>query len=217
MAAFFYRGRLRKDRWTKMLAQRLRPGDIALVKHADMDQLAAESLIHCGVKAVLNVDLFCRGIFPPIPVKMLLEQGVYLLEQVTPGLFELVGEGETVAIRGEAIYKHNKVIGRGKLVNYARYRELDRDSREVPGRVIDRFVINTLAYAYRERGLITGALELPVLKTRLQRRPVAVVVRGKGYREDLGVIKSTCGEEKPVLIGGMGETPCWNLVLFLTY
>lgn len=199
MAAFVYCGRLRKDRRTKLLVQRLRPGEIALVEHADMDQLAAESLIRCGAKVVLNVQPFCRGIFPPLSVEMLLKQGVHLLEHVNPTLFELVAEGEVIAVQGEVIYWRKKEIGRGELVNYDRYRELFQ--REVPSQVVDRFVINTLSYAYRERQLITGGLKLPALNTRLEKRQAVVVVRGKGYREDLRAIKSYLREKSPVLVG----------------
>ena len=130
MASFDYRGRLRKDKRTKMLVQRLRPGEIALVEHADMDRLAAEALIRCGAKAVLNIEPFSRGIFPPFPVELLLKKGVYLLEQVNPALFELVAEGEIITLRGEAIYWRGQEVGRGKRINDERFREQCRRSRD---------------------------------------------------------------------------------------
>ncbi len=201
MAPFLYRGRLRKDRRTKILVQRLRPGEIALVAHADMDCLAAEALIRCGTRVVLNTEPFSRGIFPPFPVELLLKEGVYLLERVTPALFDQVAEGEILTLRGEAIYWQGREMGRGERVNNERFQEQCRQSSRLRSRVVDRFIVNTLSYAYRERQLITGELALPVLDTRLEGRQAVVVVRGKGYREDLQAIRSYLREETPVLIG----------------
>ncbi len=201
MAVFAYCGKLKKDHQTKLLVHRLRPGDIALVEHADMDQLAAESLIRSGVKVVLNCQPFCRGIFPPSSVEILLKHGVYLLEHVNPMLFDLVAEGEMIAVREEVIYRRNQKIGRGIKVGDDYYRELRRRFQEVPSRVIDRFVVNTLSYAYQERQLITGKLVLPPLVTRLEKQQVVIVVRGKGYRDDLRALKSYLREKSPVLIG----------------
>ena len=48
-------GRARLGRKTKDLVKRLRPGDIAVIDHADLDRIAAEDLAASGVEAVVNV------------------------------------------------------------------------------------------------------------------------------------------------------------------
>ena len=48
-------GRARLGRKTKDLVKRLRPGDIAVIDHADLDRIAAEDLVASGVAAVVNV------------------------------------------------------------------------------------------------------------------------------------------------------------------
>ena len=48
-------GAVRLDRRTKNLTRRLRPGDIAVIDHVDLDRVAAEALVTCGVGGVINV------------------------------------------------------------------------------------------------------------------------------------------------------------------
>ena len=49
-----FSGIARLDRRTKRLVGRLRPGDIAIIDHVDIDRIAADSLVAVGVAAVLN-------------------------------------------------------------------------------------------------------------------------------------------------------------------
>jgi uncharacterized membrane-anchored protein len=66
---------------------------------------------------------------------------------------------------------------------------------------LDRFVTNTLHYAEKEKHLILKDLNFPELKVAVEGRPVVVVVRGIGYREDLHSLAPFLQEAKPVLIG----------------
>ena len=75
---------------------------------------------------------------------------------------------------------------------------------------LDCFVQNTLEYARKEKDLILGKLNMPLLKTAIRGKHVLVVVRGKNYKNDLRAIKSYIKEVKPVLIGvdGGGDAIC---------
>ena len=42
-------GRVRVDRRTKHLLQRVQPGEIAVIDHEDLDRIAAEGLVAAGV------------------------------------------------------------------------------------------------------------------------------------------------------------------------
>ena len=44
----------RVDRRTKNLTKRLRPGDIAVIDHVDLDRVSAEALVACEPAAVVN-------------------------------------------------------------------------------------------------------------------------------------------------------------------
>ena len=47
------KGRLKKDRKTKNLTKRLKPGDIALIAHKDLDEIAALSLVEKKMADIL--------------------------------------------------------------------------------------------------------------------------------------------------------------------
>src|SRR5512138_514746 len=57
-------GTARTDRRTKRLVGRLRPGDIAVIDHVDLDRVAADSLVVAGVAAVLNAQPSISGRYP---------------------------------------------------------------------------------------------------------------------------------------------------------
>ncbi len=194
-------GKVRKDRSTKKLLQRIRAGEIALIAHRDLDWTAAEGLVRCGVKVVLNRDSFCSGIFPPLAIKYLLQRGVHLVENLGEKVFCALAEGELVGVSGDTIHRCGFAPARGDELTAGVCEKLYERSLEQRGAVIEDFVMNTLEHAYRERGLVTGAVPLPAIRTRFQDREAVVVIRGKGFREDLRVIKNYLHEKKPVLVG----------------
>ena len=57
-------GTARKGRRTKELIKSLRPGDIAIVDHVDMDAIAAWGLVEKKVAAVVNAALPTSGRYP---------------------------------------------------------------------------------------------------------------------------------------------------------
>lgn len=195
------RGRLRKDRSTKRLVRRLRSGEIALISHRDLDWTAAEGLLHCGVRAVLNTGPFCSGLFPPAPLQQLLRRRVHLVENLGEPFFESVAEGERVTVEGGSVFCRGVEIGRGSRLTEKGCERLHRSAMMRREEITENFLVNTLDHAYRERRLITENFRFPTLKTVFQDRDAVVVVRGKGFRDDLRALQSYLREMKPVLVG----------------
>ncbi|HAA34531.1 MAG TPA: hypothetical protein DCD97_04385, partial [Firmicutes bacterium] len=75
-------GTLKMDRKTKMLCKRLKAGDIALIAHRDLDELAAQDLVEKGIKAVINADDTFSGEYPALGTSYLLQRGVFILDHV---------------------------------------------------------------------------------------------------------------------------------------
>lgn len=194
-------GKVRKDRLTKKLIQRLRAGEIALIAHRDLDWTAAEGLLRCGVRVILNRDSFCSGLFPPLALQFLMRRGVHLVENLGRQFFDEAAEGEVVGVAGDTVYRRGSAPVRGKLLTESVYERLYRKSQQQRESVVENFIVNTLDHAYRERGLVTGDLELPPVATKFKDRDAVIVIRGKGFREDLRAIKNYLLENKPVLIG----------------
>lgn len=194
-------GRVRKDRVTKRLLQRIRAGEIALIAHRDLDWTAAEGLVRCGIRVILNEDSFCSGLFPPLALQYLLRRGVHLVENLGAAFFDEIREGERISVAGGAVYRRGALLARGSPLTRDGCERLHRQSLRMRGSTIERFVMNTLDHAYRERGLVTESIEPPPIQTRFQGRDAVVVIRGKGFREDLRAIRSYLLEKRPVLVG----------------
>ena len=58
------RGPARVDTRTKSLTRRLRPGDLAVIDHLDLDRVSAEALVQCRPGAVLNAARSTSGRYP---------------------------------------------------------------------------------------------------------------------------------------------------------
>ncbi|MGI6318696.1 MAG: putative cytokinetic ring protein SteA [Dethiobacteria bacterium] len=205
-----FKGTLKKDRRTKNLCKRLQPGDIALIAHKNLDELAGQELAERGVKAVINVDNTISGEYPALGTKVLLDQGIYILDNVGENVYSLLVEGETVTIVGNSIYCGEELLGQGRVISRQFLKKkLDQAENNLKQQ-LDLFVQNTLEYARREKDLILKNLDIPDIKTRLAGKHVLIVVRGKNYKKDLQAIRSYIREVKPVLIGvdGGGDALC---------
>ena len=73
-------GTARLGRRTKHLVKRLRPGDIAVIDHVNIDRIAAEELIATGVRAVLNASESSDGRYPNAGPLMLARAGIRLID-----------------------------------------------------------------------------------------------------------------------------------------
>ena len=86
---------VRVDARTKKLAKRLRAGEFAVIDHADLDRVAAESLVECRPAAVLNAAPSISGRYPNLGPGILIEAGVPLIDDLGPDIMRLK-EGQRV-------------------------------------------------------------------------------------------------------------------------
>lgn len=195
------RGTARVGRLTKQLVKRLQPGDIAVIAHRDLDAVAAESLRAARPLAVVNGESSISGRYPNEGPRLLLEAGVPVLDEVGADVVDRVVDGAPLEIRGSAVFQGQRFIGRGRWLTMAEYERRAGWGEANLRDEIRRFVDNTLAYAAREKDGLLGDLALPPLRTPLRGRHALVVVRGRGYRDDLAAVAPYVRDVKPVLIG----------------
>lgn len=195
-----YRGIVKLDHKTKNLVKRLQPGNIAVIDHRDLDEVAARSLVAAGVKVVVNVNHSISGRYPNLGPAVLQDKGVVLLDQVGEGIFGRLREGDEVEVEGNRILLHNEPVGEGVLLTGEQIQELMEKTSANLEIELDRFVENTLQYAKKEKSLILG-LQVPPVQTPLRDRHVLIVVRGQDYRADLVAIKGYIRDIRPVIIG----------------
>jgi uncharacterized membrane-anchored protein len=195
------RGRARVDARTKHLALRLRPGEIAIIAHRDLDGSCAADLIARGVAAVVNAEPSITGRYPNLGPRALLNAGVPVLDSAGPEALQLIHEGDALEIVGGDVYREGVRVCSGRTLTLEAVAERMEAAKSNVDRELRSFVENTLSYLGAEHGLLSEATQMPALDTPLSGRHVLVVVRGQGAREDLRIIRSYIRDMKPVLMG----------------
>lgn len=195
------KGRARVDRRTKNLVQRLKANEIAIIDHPDLDPVAAEALLRCRPRAVVNASSSLTGRYPNTGPLLLLRAGIPILDAVGQEIMVLVREGDEIEIVGEAVYCRGKRLAGGFLLTGKRAEELLAEAQANFPKEIASFIHNTLRYAMNEVQAVLQGLEIPPLNVDLKGRQVLVVVRGDHYREDLQAIRTYIKENRPVLVG----------------
>ena len=77
-------GPARVDARTKNLTKRLRPGDVAVISHTDLDKVSADALVVARPAAVVNADPSISGRYPNLGPQILVEAGIPLLDAAGP-------------------------------------------------------------------------------------------------------------------------------------
>ncbi len=185
---------------TKEVVKRLHPGDIAVIDHQDLDEVAAESLVAAGARAVVDAASSITGRYPNQGPKLLLAAAVPLIDTAGPGVMD-IADGEAITIKEHEIFTGGGWVASGRLLAAEQVETLLAAAREHLTGEVGAFIDNTLAYAAQERDFYAGSVELPPLRTQMRGRHVLVVVRGASYKEDLRTIDSYIREVRPVLVG----------------
>jgi uncharacterized membrane-anchored protein len=197
-------GIVRKGRRTKDLIKTLRPGDIAVVDHVDMDAVAAWGLAEKKISALVNAGLPTSGRYPNRgPIVLASEKiPVYYLPEA--GSFDRISEGHLVEISNDGCL--SQPTGLRLPIEYwspERIREESEKARGNLGAELEKFTANTLGYIKEERALLLEPVSVPPLKgvRKIAGRHAAVVVRGEGYKDDLNSIAGYLQDHRPILIG----------------
>lgn len=195
-----YEGVARLGEKTKDLVKRLRPGDIAVIDHADVDQVSAEGLLKSGVKVVLNNRAFISGRYPNTGPLVLSSKSVALFE-CDDDLFAILKEGEHLTVLDDHLVRSSGEKLGLRAMSEAKIRLKMDESRLELHNELEKFVINTLEFVRREKNILIDDTVTPDIRTSLAGRHALVVVRGYNYQQDLRILRSYVGELLPVKIG----------------
>jgi uncharacterized membrane-anchored protein len=194
-------GAARLGRRTKDLVKRLRPTDIAVIDHTNIDRIAAEELIGTGVRAVVNVSQSTDGRYPNAGPLLLTRAGIRLLDVPGAPLFDRLRDGDPLMIDGGTVISRGDELAVGRVLVADELAErLDEQRREID-EALAAFAENTVAHLRQEGELLAGRIEFPATRTRFRDRHVLIVVRGPTYRRDLQALRAYIRDVKPVLVG----------------
>jgi uncharacterized membrane-anchored protein len=196
-------GIARVDRRTKRLVKRLRPGDVAVIDHPDLDRVAAETLVDAAPAAVVNASPSITGRYPNIGPLLLCQAGIPLIDDAGDEVMEAVVEGAPVTVEGGEVLVGGTVVARGTRQSIERVDAAIDVARSNLGPELERFAVNTADYVRQEIDLLIDELDVPDLDFRIKGRHVLIVVRGIDYKEDLRLLRQSgyLRELRPVLIG----------------
>ena len=194
-------GTVRMDRRTQPLLGRLRPGDIAVIDHLDLDGSTAEALVDCGVAAVVNASPFISGRYPNLGPELLVKAGVVLLDNVGSDVFTKINDGAVVRVHEGQLFIGDDPVLAGRELSGDDVSVQMEEARGGLSTQLQSFTHNTTEFLRREQDLLLHGQGAPTTETKLEGRPVVIVVRGYDYREDLKRLRRYIREQRPVLVG----------------
>lgn len=194
-------GRLRFGRRTKDLVKSLRPGEIAVIAHRNLDRVSAEELAAAGVVAVLNCEPSSDGKYPNRGPLDLVEAGVTLVDLPDDGIFSELGDGTEIRLSGGSVLANGRTIASGSRLTAGDLSVMLDERRREIDRALAGFAENTVTHVREESEILTGDIALPETGTVFRDRHVLIVVRGPGYRRDLRALDGYIREVRPVLVG----------------
>jgi uncharacterized membrane-anchored protein len=193
-------GTARLGRRTKDLVKRLRPGEVAVIDHVNIDRIAAEELIAAGACAVINASPSSDGRYPNAGPLLLVHSGVTLIDVEGADPFELLDDGVRVTIASGAIAAGGKEVMRGRVLDVEELEDRLAEQRERVDEALAEFAENTVAHVRQEADLLTGAIEFPATRTSFRDRQVLIVVRGDRHRRDLKALNAYIRDVRPLVV-----------------
>ena len=193
-------GTARLGERTKHLVKRLRPGDVAVIDHVDIDRIAAEELIEAEVVAVLNAAPSSQGRYPNAGPLMLARAGICLIDAPGADLFGRLKDGDRMRISGGTICVGEEEIAHGHVRGVA---ELEQEMQEHRARIdeaLAEFAENTVAHVREETDLLTGNVAFPPTRASFRDRHVLIVVRGDRHRRDLKARRAYIRDVRPLIV-----------------
>ncbi|HEX4305043.1 MAG TPA: putative cytokinetic ring protein SteA [Solirubrobacterales bacterium] len=186
---------------TKHLVKRLQPGDVAVIDHVNVDRIAAEELISCGVAAVVNASPSSDGKYPNAGPLMLARAGIRLVDAPEVPVFDLLRDGHEVTVTGEgAVLEAGKEVLRGTVLTVP---ELEREMAAQRARideVLAEFAENTVEHVRQETDILTGSIDFPPTRVSFRDRHVLIVVRGERHRRDLKALRTYIRNVRPLIV-----------------
>jgi uncharacterized membrane-anchored protein len=196
-----FTGTARLGRRTKSLVRRLGPGDVAIIDHEDLDRVSAEELLESGVRVVVNVARSQTGRFPNPGPLLLVRGGVRLIDAPGAELFDELGDGDPVTVRGASVFRNGTCLASGRTLEASPLEAALAQQRARVTGALEEFAENTLRYLREEGRLLAEGVSFPPLETRFRERHALVVARGPGYKRDLAMVRPYVRDFKPVIVG----------------
>ncbi len=186
---------------TKHLVKRLHPGEIAVIDHVNVDRIAAEELIGCGVAGVINASPSSDGKYPNAGPLMLARAGIRLIDAPDADVFDLLRDGQQLTLAGDgAVLVGEEEAFRGRVLGVSDLEHQLAAQRERIDEVLAEFAENTVEHVRQETDILTGAIDFPPTRISFRDRHVLIVVRGERHRRDLKALRTYIRNVRPLIV-----------------
>ena len=193
-------GPARVDARTKNLTKRLRPGDVAVIDHEDIDRVSAEALVACRPVAVLNAARSTSGRYPNLGPEIIVEAGIHLVDDLGSAVMSLK-DGQHLVVDGGEVRSGGTLLAAGEVQDPESVAAAMTAARDGLSTQLEAFAANTMDYVQREKDVLLDGIGSPDIRTRFEGRHALVVVRGYHYKEDLAILRSYIRDYRPLLVG----------------
>ncbi|GAA2150166.1 putative cytokinetic ring protein SteA [Nocardioides koreensis] len=194
-------GTARVERRTRSLLPRLRPGDLAVLDHLDMDRTTAQALVDAGVTAVVNASPMISGRYANLGPQVLADAGVLLVDRIGADGLAAIKDGTTIRVHEATVYVDDEPVASGRELDAGDVRAEMEQARTGLATQLETFTHNSTEFLRREEDLLLHGRGLPRPSTRIAGRPVVVVVAGHEHEDELTAVRAFLREQQPVLIG----------------
>lgn len=196
-------GTARVGKPTSTLLPRLRPGDIAVIDHIDLDRDTATTLVDAGIVAVVNASPMISGRYANLGPEVLAEAGVVVVDRIGTEGLDRIHDDQQIRVHDGVVYVDGP-DGRPEELVTGRTFDLDLVHAKMgearPGLVVqlDALAHTTSEFLRREQELVLNGHGLPELIAQLAGRPVVVVAHAE--HADLQALRPFVREQTPVII-----------------
>jgi uncharacterized membrane-anchored protein len=194
-----------RGRRTTELLPRLRPGDIAVLDHLDLDGPTAEALVEAGVVAVLNCAAMISGRFPNRGPQILVDAGIMVVDELTAatgrGPLESIPDGGRIKVVADGtVLVDGAVVAHGRILSAADIAEQLTAARAGLATQLTTLTHTSAEFLRREETLLLHGDGVPRVRTRLHGRPVVLVAQGPDDAAELRLLRRYLREVQPVVI-----------------
>lgn len=188
-------GKAYKDKYTKLLVNKIGKGCIAVIRHWRLDITAAQELKHCSVKAIINCEMPSEGSGISEGMCYALKSGIGIYNVLNGSFFDVVNDGDIVKIDGNLIYINGRYCTNCIPVSFnaakCEYSQSEKNS----------FMLNTIDHMRSELKFFLCNMDLPDIKLDMKNRDVLIISRGRGYIEDFTAVKSFVLDNNLIIVG----------------